>query len=138
MASLPLAGLPAALNYAPPATTIVPVERCAPAAEPRLSALEWSVVALAERDGLASLREPGRIAAALESLFGLTRPNKLADSRLESLRRVAVHAWRSPWNVPPSELEAFIDAGFSIDQYELIQVSIGRSRQQARRRRVAR
>ena len=45
--------------------TAAPVEiyRAAPPAAvptPAFSALEWSVVAIAERDGLPSLREPGR------------------------------------------------------------------------------
>ncbi|WP_294171718.1 hypothetical protein [uncultured Sphingomonas sp.] len=103
----------------------------------RLSALEWSIVAMAERDSLASLREPGRFAAALGSLFGLSFPNRLASPRLEGLRRVAVHAWHSHWNVPNSELEAFLDAGFTLDQYELIQASIHKSRATARRRGAA-
>jgi hypothetical protein len=114
---------------------MVPVQRAPAAPEVRLSALEWSIVALAERDTLASLREPGRVAAALESLFGLSRPNKLADPRLETLRRVAVHVWRNRWKVPADELRAFCEAGFTVDQYELIQLSIARSHQQARRRR---
>ena len=44
-----------------------------------LSALEWSVVALAERDSLASLRAPGRMALALGALFGTKTTTKLAD-----------------------------------------------------------
>ncbi|WP_426265722.1 hypothetical protein [Sphingomonas sp. LHG3443-2] len=117
---------PAALPFAKP--RLVPVETAAPArvAEPRLSALEWSVVALAERDTIASLREPGRIAAALESLFGLHRPSKLANPRLEVLRRVAVFAWRQGWKVPKSELQAFLAEGFSLDHYELVQASIAK------------
>lgn len=100
---------------------------------PKLSALEWSIVAMAERDSLASLREPGRLAAAFGSLFGLSPANRLASPRLETLRRVAVHAWRNGWKVPASELEAFVDAGFTLDQYELVQASIHKSRAAARR-----
>nr|WP_294170424.1 hypothetical protein [uncultured Sphingomonas sp.] len=110
----------------------------APATASRLSALEWSIVAMAERDSLASLREPGRFAAALGSVFGLSPPNRLASPRLEALRRVAVHVWRNQWNVPKSELDAFVDTGFTLDQYELIQASIHKSRADARRRRAAR
>jgi hypothetical protein len=137
MASLPIAALPATRPFPFPAAspTLVPVEQPRAAAEPRLSALEWSIVALAERDNLASLREPGRIAAALEGLFGLARPNKLADPRLEALRRVAVHVWRNRWKVPADEIAAFKEAGFTLDQYELIQLSIAKSHQKARRRR---
>ena len=103
----------------------------------RLSALEWSVVALAERDGLSSIREPSRFIAALRPIFGLKRPNRLANEALEALRRIAILAWHYGWNVPKSELAAFLDAGFSTDQFELIQTSIGQARA-ARRRRTAR
>lgn len=137
MASLPISALsaPRPLPFLGAAPALVPVEQRIPAPEAKLSALEWSIVALAERDSLASLREPGRIAAALESLFGLARPNKLADPRLETLRRVAVHVWRNRWKVPADELEAFVEAGFTLDHYELIQLSIAKSHQKARRRR---
>ncbi len=131
MASVPLAVWPSEARVAAP-----------PAAAPslpaaKLSALEWSIVAMAERDSLASLREPGRMAAALGSLFGLSRPNGFASPRLEALRRVAVHVWRSQWNVPNSELQAFLAEGFTLEQYELIQVSIHKSRATARRRGAA-
>jgi hypothetical protein len=134
MASLPITAWPEP-NYSPQLASpkIVPVEVTAPVAiaQARLSALEWSVVALAERDTIASLREPGRIAAALESLFGLNRPNKLANPRLEVLRRVAVFVWRQGWKVPVSELKAFSAEGFTLDHYELIQASIASSRAQS-------
>src|SRR5687768_9053651 len=99
----------------------------------RLSALEWSIVALAQRDSLASLREPGRLAAALGSLFG-RRDRRVVDPRLETLRRIAVLAWHRGWQVPTSELRAFVRAGFSLDQYELVQTSIARGRAADRRR----
>jgi hypothetical protein len=115
-----------------PAATIVGT---APPA--RLSALEWSVVAMAERDGLSSIREPGRFLSALGSVFGIRRPNRLANDRLEALRRMAILAWHHHWNVPKSEIAAFFAAGFSVDHYELVQDSIGHARS-ARRRRTAR
>ena len=102
----------------------------------RLSAIEWSVVAMAERDGLSSIREPSRFVQALSSLFGFKRPNRLANDRLEALRRLAILAWHHRWNVPKSELAAFFEAGFSSDQYELIQNSIGQARSARRRRTV--
>jgi hypothetical protein len=97
-------------------------------ASPGFSGLEWSVIALAERDRIASLREPGRIAKALGAMFGTTRPGRLADERLEALRRIAVLAWRRGYAVPVSELLAFIGSGFSTDQYEMLQTSIARGR----------
>jgi hypothetical protein len=121
--------------------SIIPAKRptivgtAAPAA--RLSALEWSVVAMAEKDGLSSIREPSRLIAALGNIFGVKRPNRLANERLEALRRLAILAWHHRWNVPKAELESFLAAGFSLDQYELVQNSIGQARL-ARQRRAAR
>ncbi|MEO6256988.1 MAG: hypothetical protein ABIO69_09280 [Sphingomicrobium sp.] len=110
------------------------VGTAAPAA--RLSALEWSIVAMAERDPLSSIREHGRFITALESIFGLKRAGRLANERLEALRRVAILIWHHRWNVPKSEVAAFLAAGFSADHFELIQTSIGQARP-ARRRRTA-
>ena len=102
----------------------------------RLSALEWSVVAMAERARLSSIREPSRFISALNAIFGINRPNRLANDGLEAVRRIAVLAWHHGWNVPKSELAAFIDAGFSADHFELIQNSIGEARAARRRRTV--
>jgi hypothetical protein len=102
--------------------------------EPRLSALEWSVVAVARRDPLSSLREPGRLSAALAGLFGRRSSRKTIDTRLEALRRIAVLAWHRGWQVPTSELRDFVGAGFSLDQYELGQTSIASGRAAGRRR----
>lgn len=97
-------------------------------ATPAFSGLEWSVVALARRDRVASLREPGRVAVALRRLFGTAPPGRLADARLEALRRIAVLAWHHGYTLPTSELRAFLKAGFSTDQYEMLQTSIARGR----------
>ena len=102
----------------------------------RLSALEWSIVAMAEHDGLSSIREPSRYTRALRALFGIKQPNRLANERLELLRRVAILVWHHGWNVSKSELAAFFAAGFDGDQYELIQTSVGRARAASRRRRA--
>jgi hypothetical protein len=95
---------------------------------PSFSGLEWSVIALAQRDRVSSLREPGRIATALRTVFGTGRPGRLADERLEALRRIAVFAWHHGYSVPMSELRTFLKAGFSTDHYEMLQASIARTR----------
>jgi hypothetical protein len=82
------------------------------------SDLEWSIVAMAERDGLTSLRKPNAYWSLIGALFGIKPANRLAGDRLEALRRVAVLAWRYRWNVPEAELKAFIAAGYSPDQFE--------------------
>ncbi len=92
----------------------------APASAPRLSALEWSVVALAAKDPISSLRTPGRMAVAMAAVFGDRRRSALADPRLEALRRIAVLSRHQGYTVAPSEIRAFAAAGFSEDHYELI------------------
>ena len=109
----------------------------APAVAARLSALEWSIVAMAEHDSLASIREPRPIHARSCALSSDCKsPNRLANDRLETLRRVAILAWHHGWNVPKSEFAAFRAAGFSDDQFELMQKSVGQARAAHRRRRA--
>jgi hypothetical protein len=101
------------------------------------TALEWTVIALARRDGIASLGTPGPIARAFGSLFGLGRQSTLADPRLEALRRIAVHAWHRGYTLPVSEIKRFLAAGFSSGQIETLLASISRGRTAARRRGIA-
>lgn len=89
---------------------------------------EWEVIVLAQRDGLASLREPGRIARALAWLFGADINRRLADPKLEALRRLAVLAWHHGYQAPVSAMKAFKAEGFSVDQLELLLASIATSR----------
>ena len=84
------------------------------------SALEWSVVMLARHDRPSSLREPGRVATWLGRIFGEAFNRRLADPRLEALRRMAVLTWHHSYSVPKAELRAFFAAGFSADHYELL------------------
>jgi hypothetical protein len=96
---------------------------------PRLAPLEWTVVALAAGDPLASVRPRGRIRAALALLFGAAAPNRLGSDRLEALRRVSVHAWHRGLAIPIAEIRAFFEAGFTPGQLELVvaSISLGRS-----------
>lgn len=99
------------------------------AAPAALSALEWSVVALAQRDRLSSLSQPGVLSVALGKVFGTRWRNPhLADPRLEALRRMAVLSWHRGFAVPANEVKAFLRAGFTTDQYELMLASIGAAR----------
>jgi hypothetical protein len=93
-----------------------------------LSALEWLVVSLARRDRLSSLREPGRIAVAMGVLFGKQPNPRLADPKLEALRRLAVHAWHQGFAVPVSAVKNFLAAGYTNDHYELLLASISSAR----------
>jgi hypothetical protein len=124
------------LNFAEPAAALAPITARHDPVPPKasLSALEWSVVALAQRDSLSSLRTPGRLATAFAVLFGGRTDNRLADPRIEALRRVSVHAWYHGFAIPASEVEGFYSVGFTPDHLELVITSIGRSRSQRRRR----
>lgn len=86
--------------------------------------LEWSVVALAERDRLSTLRAPGRFARVMERLFRSVHDPRLADGRLEALRRMAVLSWHHGFVVPGHEVRAFVAAGYSSEQYESLVTSI--------------
>jgi hypothetical protein len=98
-----------------------------------LSPLEWTVVALAQRDRIASLDEPGAIARAFGGLFGLGRQSSLADPRLEALRRLAVYAWHKGYKLPVSEIKRFLAAGFSAGQFETLLASVANRRIERRR-----
>lgn len=113
----------------PPAVTPQhDIAAVSPAAQPVLSALEWSVVAIARRDRLSSLRRPGRIALAMGALFGNRGNPRLADPRLEALRRIAVLSWHDGYSVASQEVRRFIEAGFAPAQYELVVDSISADR----------
>lgn len=109
------------------ADRIDPIADPVPAGTDRLTPLEWSVVRIARKDGLGSLRRPGRIASVLRALFRQPNP-MLADGRLEALRRIAVLTWRYGYTVPSREVRAFIDAGFTPGQYEAMVDRVGATR----------
>lgn len=100
-----------------------------------LSALEWSVVAIARNDRLSSLRKPGRMSLAMGALFGSKPVNPLADPRLEALRRMAVLTWHHGAAIAKRELTAFLAAGFDADQYETLLASIATARTTRKARR---
>jgi hypothetical protein len=91
---------------------------------------EWEVIVLAREDGLASLREPSRLARLLDRLFGAGINRRLANPRLEALRRFAVLAWHHGYTLPVSAMKAFKEAGFSMDHAELLlaSIAVGRTR----------
>ncbi|PZU09588.1 hypothetical protein [Sphingomonas sp.] len=96
------------------------------------SPLEWTTILFSRRDSLSSLGEPGRIARFLGRLFGIDPKPRLADARLEALRRFAVLSWHHGYNVPKSELGAFKQAGYSVSQAETLLASIAIARSDRR------
>jgi hypothetical protein len=99
------------------------------------SALEWQVVALAERDSLSTLHAPSRLTIALDAVFATKRINpELANPALETLRRIAVLAWHRGFALPQSQIEAFHAAGYSEAQLETLLASIGAGRLAAKKK----
>ncbi len=89
---------------------------------------EWDVIQLARQDRLSSLSEPTRLGRVFAWVFGGDVNRRLADPRLEALRRLAVLAWHHGYAVPVSAIKSFNTAGYSVDQLELLLASIGTSR----------
>lgn len=116
MASRPLASWPAQPASAPAWPRLRAVE-----SDVTFSDLEWSIVAMAENDGLASLRQPNRFWKFVGAIFGIRTVNRLASDRLEALRRVAVLVWQGGPGVPQNELHAFFEAGFTPSHLEQLQ-----------------
>jgi hypothetical protein len=100
----------------------------ADAIDARFERHEWEVIVLARQDGLASLREPSRFARLLDRLFGAGINRRLANPRLEALRRFAVLAWHHGYALPVSAMKAFKDAGYSLDHIELLLASVSANR----------
>jgi hypothetical protein len=112
-----------------------PAQAAAPIQPADFSHLEWSVVALASAEPMSSLRGPGLFAGLLSSLFGIRTVSGLADPKLEALRRAAVMAWHNGYTVPTHEVNAFLEAGYTVEQYEALQTRIGRERSEINGRR---
>ena len=102
-----------------------PGEQPAAPAVPDFSPLEWSVIRLARVDRLWTIRRAGALRRAWNWLAGRGNP-KLANERLEALRRMAVLSWHFGFTVPGDDVAEFISAGFSTAQYELLVTSIRR------------
>ena len=78
---------------------------------------ERGALMLARTDGRQTLRSPGRLRRLSHICFGFPRrPNKLADPRLEGLRRYAVVIAHGPMQSVLREREHLIGLGFSDQQ----------------------
>ncbi|MGY2733896.1 hypothetical protein [Sphingomonas sp. UYP23] len=88
--------------------------------------IEWLVIAIAQRDGLSTLREPSRLALALGSLFGSQSNAALADPCLEILRQSAVLANHN-LELRAIDWDRFIEAGFSTAHHALLLASLDRA-----------
>jgi hypothetical protein len=91
---------------------------------------EWEIIGLARRDGIASLRAPSRWGTLVDRLVGAGVNRRLANPRLEALRRFAVLAWHHGYALPVSAMKAVKEAGYTLDHIELAlaRISVGRTR----------
>lgn len=92
--------------------------------------LEWSVIRLSQNDKTWST-----ISTPFQHVLNFLlarRANRLANDRLEALRRMAVFARQFGFTVPADKLAAFLGAGFSVEQFELIVSSLRPAKSQLR------
>jgi hypothetical protein len=109
------------------AQPIVLMPPVAPTTTPEFSPLEWSIIRLARVDGLSTIRSPGPLRRFYNWLIGRTGSPKLANDRLEALRRISVLSWHFGFSVPGDDVAEFLAEGFTGDQYELLVSSIRRA-----------
>jgi hypothetical protein len=102
----------------------------------RLSAQERLVVTLSRTDPLRSLRPRRTHSRVLRALFGIEAPHRLADPRLEALRRYAVTYRLRDASVTEAE-EAAAQAGFLASQLAQIRQMTDGARAPRRRRSMA-
>ena len=128
-ATAPVRPASASLTSVAVATAIVTDEE-----RPVLTELERSVIGIARHDGMATLRQPGRLSRWLGLLFGVRISPQLADPRLEALRRIAVLSWKRGYSIASAEVKAFLAVGYSPAFYELVVDTIASARQSEARR----
>ena len=81
--------------------------------------LEWLIIAIGQRDGIASSRSRPLL-DGIGKLFDRSQPNGLANPKLDELRRLAAFASEHGWHVPPAEMAAFLRTGWTEDQLEMV------------------
>lgn len=102
--------------------TLSHVEEAVP--EAQFTDLEWSIIRLAKVHGLWTLRPATRMRRFLNRLLARNPNPTLSNPRLESLRRMAVLSWHFGFTVDGQDIAEFTRSGFSLEQYELLVISI--------------
>jgi hypothetical protein len=95
-----------------------------PAPKTDFSPLEWSIIRLARGDAVSTIREPGPLRRFYGWLIGRNLSRRLANERLEALRRIAVLSWHFGFSVAGEDVADFLSAGFTPEQYELLVSSV--------------
>jgi hypothetical protein len=111
---------PVALDDVAPLTDAAATQTIAQSAV-EFSALEWRVISLAHHDGLETL-EPLPQRSWLGRLFlgPLPPARRLANERLEALRRLVVEARHRGWLARPCAIAAAKVAGFTQGQIDRV------------------
>jgi len=81
---------------------------------------EWSVIALAGRDDVASLAPDSFWQRMRRRIFGIEAARPLANERLEALRRFAVLARLRRRRIDHAEIGRLVQAGFSKFQADVL------------------
>ena len=78
------------------------------------------MIETARSDGPRSIRPDGPFSRFLRDFFGLPMPRRLANDKLEALRRFCVRAWF--WDLIRSrDVQAVMDAGYtSVDVFQIL------------------
>lgn len=77
-----------------------------------LTELDWKVIGMARADGPRSINPDGAFTRFLRDFFGLPITRKLANEKLEALRRFCVRAWF--WDlIRTHDMRALMEAGYS-------------------------
>lgn len=85
-----------------------------------LTALEWRVIETARWDGPRSIKPDGRFTRFLRNFFGLPITRRLANDKLEALRRFSVRAWFADL-IRSRDVRAVMDAGYtSNDVFQIL------------------
>jgi hypothetical protein len=85
-----------------------------------LTDLEWRVIETARSDGPRSIEPDARFTRLLRDFFGLPMTRRLANEKLEALRRFCVRAWF--WDlIRGRDVRAVIEAGYtSVDVFQIL------------------
>lgn len=85
-----------------------------------LTDLDWKVIEMARADGPRSLNPDGLFTRFLRDFFGLPIARKLANEKLEALRRFCVRAWY--WDlIRTRDVRALIETGYcSADVFQIL------------------
>ena len=85
-----------------------------------LTNLDWQVIEMARADGPRSINPDGYFTRFLRDFFGLPIARKLANEKLEALRRFCVRAWF--WDlIRTREVRALVEAGYtSVDAFQIL------------------